>query len=162
MSQLNYDKDQPVALEGMLADSGDRYIISRNAEVALPYGKLAIEGTDTDEQAKLPTVATDITDAEKVLGVIHRDGIKENTADSEAQYEVGDDAGIVRSGNPYIKPETAVTTQDPVYVRFNAPGSEVLGSFRNDADGGNAALLANAKFMGNVEAGELVKLRITK
>ena len=54
---------------------------------------------------------------------------------------------VLEAGVIVVQTDDSVSRFDPVYVRCTATGTEKVGSFRNDADGGDCILLANARFL---------------
>lgn len=59
-----------------------------------------------------------------------------------APYYTGTVAPVMTQGRIYIVPETIVTSNSPVYLRVAPNGLNTqLGSFRADADSGNAVLI---------------------
>lgn len=125
---------------------------------AIPFGRFVTKDPAYDERAHLPIAATDITNAGACAGFTIRNNTVEN--DAGAGYAVADQMEVVEQGIIYVLVENAVTTASGVYVRFTASGSEELGRVRSDNDGGDAALLPNARFLDGGAAGELVRLQI--
>lgn len=54
---------------------------------------------------------------------------------ADAVANAGVNLSIVTKGDVYIDPEVEVAITDPVYCRLTATGTEVVGAWRNDADG---------------------------
>lgn len=113
-----------------------------------------------DKTARLPQsgdVALDI------LGIVCNRGDVElpfqTGFDSSAQLVPGAELAVLRQGEIWVRPETAVSVNDPVYCRVVATGSEQAGALRNDADGGDAVQLS-ARFRTAASAGGLAKIQI--
>jgi hypothetical protein len=113
--------------------------------------------TETDEIAFGTAVARDGTSRTKckspdssgdeIVGLARFDRSREQfLASGIFGYEANAEVCVVRQGRVAVKPEVDVVAGDPVYVRVTAAGAEKLGALRNDADGGDAILLANAYF----------------
>lgn len=83
----------------------------------------------------------------------------------QAPYYVGDPVPVLTMGRIYVVPETVVTAESPVYLRFAPNGANTtLGLFRGDADSGNAFLIpaTSAKWReGNGTIGGIAVLELT-
>jgi hypothetical protein len=68
-------------------------------------------------------------------------------------YPKGDRFNLMKEGRMWLNPETPVVAGNAVYVRVtpNGPYAQT-GAVRADADGGNAILLAGAKFVDTTTA----------
>jgi hypothetical protein len=65
----------------------------------------------------------------------------------EDGYDPGSPVTYVHHGRVVVPVETDITSlNDPVYVRIIATGDEEAGAWRNDADGGDAVLVSNARW----------------
>lgn len=157
MSQTAYSINMSEGKNGSLADSGDNDILSvinPVGGVALPYGRLAVSN-GTEGQAKLPTVATDITTAANVRGVVLGQQNIESDASGDPEHPVGSVVSVLRKGRVYVKVEEAVTDGSDVYVRF-AAGGNGLGSFGDTAGAGpDRAILAGARYVKGAAANGL-------
>ena len=71
----------------------------------------------------------------------------ESTTGAGYEYAKGDVVPVVRRGQVWVKTENACKTDDLVYVRVVATGSEETGSFRSDSDSGDAVVLRGASFL---------------
>jgi len=78
---------------------------------------------------------------------------------SSASIAVGGEVAVLRQGEIWVRPETAVAVNDPVYCRVVATGAEVAGALRNTADGGDAVLLPG-RFRTAASAGGLAKIQL--
>jgi len=157
MSQTIVDLNQPIGLPGQKANIVPDSVRSYIAEADLGFGLLVVAGTDPDRQVKPPALSTDITVFNTVRGVTLRDVARENGA---IDIEDESAASVLEFGDVFVTVETAVTPASSVFVRFGGVGTP--GAFRNDADGSNAAALANARFITSAGIGEIAILRITR
>ncbi len=117
MAQTRYTIDQTGAFSGMLADLGDKYIVSKSAEGEINFGYAVMPGTAGD-QVKVSTGA--------LLGVaVH-------THKEDGKYLDKDTVNVLRKGAVYVRLTTGQTPAigGAVYVN-NADGT-----FRTDATGG--------------------------
>lgn len=156
MSQ-NSVAEQSASFEGMKGDAGDDDVLSRAAEVAIPFGKLVVLGTDVDNQCALPDAAGDVTTAGLQLGVSLQSHAMEQAADRTG-YKAQDMVSIMHKGRVYVKVEEAVTPADPPVVR-HAAGGLGLGSFAK-TDDANHALLANARYLSSAGINGLALLEV--
>jgi len=82
-----------------------------------------------------------------------------------APYYTGDPVPVLTQGRIYVVPETVVTAESPVYVRFTGNGLyQTLGLFRGDADSTTCQLIAatSAKWReGNGVVGGIAVLELT-
>ena len=145
MSQTSY-VEQGQLLAGMKADTGFDDVLSALAEGAVPFGRFLAAGTDAERQVKLPALATDITNKKALRGIaVHTHAIEsEYQGSNPAEYKDEAAVSYIRKGRIAVEVDEAVSTTDAVFVRF-AGGNE--GKFRSDADGSNAAELANARYV---------------
>lgn len=163
--QLAYNNFPDQAREGFLVDTSPvRDIVSRLAEVVIPFGKFVVATIGQSEDlVKLPTAATDISVAGLGAGVAIADTSKE-TPDgaTRGEFAIDDAVPVIRKGRIWVLAEDEVTDLDkPVFVRFVAAGLEVLGSFRTDADTADAEELTKARWRSRtVGAGQLAILEI--
>ena len=151
--------EQSAAFEGMKADLGDDDVLSRAAEVIVPFGKLVVLGTNKDLQCNLPASAGDVTTAGLQLGVaVASHGLESKPSLSGAQYAAKDMVSVLHKGRCYVKVEASVVPSDVVVVRHAAGGLGV-GSFSKTADGSHAAL-GNARYLSSASANGLALLEV--
>jgi|GEM_PF-2510968 len=128
----------------LVANPGSDFTLTTllNADQSrLPLG-LAMVDVD-GEEARLPTTGDA---ARNVLGILargkqvgaHRDGSPEGHTPG-AVLEVFEDVDVYLLDTL----ETDLAVGDQIYVRTVAAGSEQAGALRNDADGGDAVLMAS-------------------
>jgi hypothetical protein len=100
MIQSSYVFEPAVAVEGMIADSGVRDVLSRLLESATAdAGHFVVKGTATD-QAKLPGVATDVTNL--LLGVLVFQPMQEATGTAN-RFVATDAVAVMRRGRIWVK-----------------------------------------------------------
>ena len=169
MSQLVYDNFPEQAREGFIADNTQvRDIVSRLAEVVVPFGKFVVASTGQSEDlAKLPTVTGDITTPGLATGIAIADpSVETAKADTFGNYKVNTTIPVMRKGRIWVIAEDEVTDLDAdVFVRFadagGSPPDASLGSFRTDADTADAVQLVKARWRGRtVGTFQLVILEI--
>lgn len=131
MSQTTYKFDFLEGKDGLIADTGPNYIISRAAEGAIQFGRFVTQGTDLDKQVKVPTAAADITTTSNAMGVAVRKENVEVTSEPAAVADT-DDIAVMRQGRIYVLVEEAVTADSSVYVRYAATAQRSRLSFNAD------------------------------
>ena len=148
MSQTSYNNEQGVAFAGMRADIFPARIRTGvNGEaVALPFG-VALKKGAADGKFALPTAAGD-----KIIGIaLHEHGREPAGLIGDQGIAPGAVFPVLDEGTCYVKVETPVVAEAPVYARF-AAGGNGLGSFRADADGAKALLVKGARFLTSAAA----------
>ncbi len=67
----------------------------------------------------------------------------ETDSNGATQYSGGDVVSLLQKGDIWVEVDDAITPSlgDPVFVRASASGSEVLGAFRDSADGADCIFL---------------------
>jgi hypothetical protein len=156
MSQTSYSINQDAALEGQLADSGIKDVMSYTAEEDLKFGRAVLQGT-ADGQCLLP--AGNITG---LLGVaIHQHKEQGLVGSQDAKYLEGDSVNVLKKGRMWVKVEEAVVAQDPVYVRHTTGGGGTeLGAFRKSADTSTAAVVSGMKYLTSADAAALALIEV--
>jgi len=149
MSQLVYNIDTTIAVEGNLADTGMRVdVISRVALAPLPCARLLVIDTTAsleDRGVQLPT--TDFTGLGTVEGILIWDGGKVKDPVTGFNYEAGDELPVLRSGRVWVLAENASPRGGQAFARFTSGGGgSVLGRIRSNADTGSAAAIPSARF----------------
>lgn len=151
--QLAHEIEMPTAKAGLVADLRATDVISRLAEDAAGAraGVMMIRGTDLETQAIAPTIPVTNLIA---LGVVMLDSSKEPAATAAAQaadneYDVEQSLPIVRKGPIWVlcDDNAVIVAGGLCFVRNVAGGAEVLGAFRNDVDGGDAAVQEDMLFV---------------
>lgn len=135
-----------------------------NAEFS---GPLVVDDfTVTLGASQATAVITDST-ADTLYGVALRIQNKMNIlnpnvgSDGAAPYYEGEAVSLLTRGRVYVKVENAVSSDDQVYLRFVSGGAgEEVGQFRSDNAGGNAVLVADARWIFGASAGGLAVLEI--
>lgn len=120
----------------------------------IDFGLAVIRDPANEAGALLPTAPGD-----QFLGITVRELARENIApigSGQTAYVNGDIMNVLRTnGRIWVLVEDAVTAGGNVFFRTTAPGSEQLGAFRSDADGGDADQVEGAIFDTGAAAGEL-------
>jgi hypothetical protein len=126
-------------------------------ETGIGFGLCVVQddevGAGHESLAHLPSLVTDITNAFKVLGVtVHQHTVEQaKPTSNNVGYPVQSEMSVMKRGRIWVETEVPVVSTDTPYVRAIASGSEIRGAFRNDADGGDAGILANARFLNDSE-----------
>jgi hypothetical protein len=132
-AQLSYDYDMTIGLEGQIATTVNRTVVSRLSEAIVPFGRVLSLGTDKDTQCKLPSLSTDISVENNVLGVSTSTKAKEDDPTKDfAYYRAKDSVNILRKGQVYMKTESDIAPNDTVYVRYETQQQEQTLSFDID------------------------------
>lgn len=139
-------------------------------EPSVPFGvfvtqDLNITGQGADNIARLPFATGEVSTERLALGVAVHNQASENALVSSGLSEVGYPSqsamSILRRGLVWVVVEDAVVAGGAAFVRFVASATEQLGSFRSDADSGDAVALPNARFKTSASAGGLAILDIS-
>lgn len=162
--QLSYSHAPAAGYPGMIADSGDRHVVSRvNPAVIIPYGLGVTKGT-SDDHVKLPTSAAEVG---KLQGIALEDQASEQIPGSDAPaHPLNSAVPVLRQGRVWVKAEVAVTAGDPVYCRWNDgnSGRTQKGAFGNSADQVSAAdtatLVPGARWETSASAGAIAQIHI--
>lgn len=118
-AQLSYDYDMTIGLEGQIATTGPRRVLSRLAQEIVPFGRVLTLGTDKDTQCQLPKVNTDLAVVNNVLGISTSTKAKEDDPTKDfAYYRDKDSVNVLREGTVYMKTESAIAPGDTVHVRY--------------------------------------------
>lgn len=126
--------DAPAAgLAGMIADTGNREIVSRIVEDAggIAPGTFVTKGT-ADYHAAQIDAAGDVSSAGVLLGVAVLDTSR---APGTPQYAQNDQIPILRKGRIWVQSETAQAYGATPYIRHaTSVNGSIVGLIRNDAD----------------------------
>lgn len=156
MSQDSVNINQSIGVAGnkgsIVPDSVRSYV----AEGDLAFGRYLTKGTNPDTQVTYPAASADVTSLANFRGISIRDVARENNSVDILDKSM---VSCLELGDIIVEPETAVTPNDGVFVRFQG-GNE--GKFRNDVDGGNAVALPNARWITSALANAPAFLRIVK
>lgn len=155
MVQLVHAINMPDARAGLMGDSARvQDVITRLAEDAAGAraGTFLVPGTDAETQAVAPTATGEVSDGDG-LGVVLYDASKMPATTAAAlaagnEYDDEDALPLVGKGRVWVlcDDDATVVANTPAFVRFVAGAGEVLGAFREDADGADAVELPNAVF----------------
>lgn len=155
MSQTSFSNSiSAYVQEGALADSAENEVRTGLAEIAIPFGKFCIRGTDPENQVKLPGLSTDITALTSVAGPAVHDQAREQVSSGTPGYALKEAVSILTKGKMVALAEETCVAGDPVYVRYVAGGSGV-GSFGKTAGTSERALLAGARWVKGASAAAL-------
>lgn len=156
--QTSYSVETAVGYAGMIADTGDRHVVSRvNPSVIIPIGCYVTKGTE-DDHVKLPTTANEVT---KGQGVAIQDWLSESTPTGELpQYPVKSAVSVMRQGRVWVTVEEAVNADDDVYVRYATGTGTQKGAFRKSADTTTAAVLPGARYITSALANGLAQIEL--
>ncbi len=105
----------------------------------LEMGRFVKKGADDDSIVALAAGDTvgDIVGALRRTDANHFHSLENDRGSSVVdRLPVGTHLSVVYEGLMFIRPETALVAEGPIFCRIN--GSGRLGGFRNDADGGDA------------------------
>ena len=132
MSQTSVN-DQGIARVGQkYALLSDR-VLSYAAEAAVPFGRFCSLGTDKDLQAKLPSLATDITSIKAKRGAaVHSHALESVVDGLEPGYLAKSIMSLMVLGGMFVETEEVVTPESDVYVRF--AGKKQVQTIVFDAD----------------------------
>jgi len=137
MSQTSVN-DQGIARVGQkYALLLDR-VLSYAAESAVPFGRFCSLGTDKDLQAKLPSLATDITSIKAKRGAaIHSHAMESVNDGLEPGYLAKSIMSLMVKGGIFVETEEVVTAESDVYVRFAGKKQVQTIVFDADLEGSN-------------------------
>ncbi len=162
MSQLDYQIDMTIGVEGGIADTTfGKDTISRVALADLRCARLLVRDATAplgDRGAKIPTA--DFAGSGDVLGVLMWDPGKVNDgliSSVKVNFAAGDELPVLRRGRIYVKPEDAVVQGVQAFARFaSGGGGTELGRFRSDADTATAAAVPSARWFTSTTAADQV------
>lgn len=167
--QRSYKKELVPAIEGGLAyEITPQQVLSRVGTTDIPFGRFVTQGPN-DDQVHLPVVAGDVTGTPGLLGISRRTQFIESAPVSAATEESdayvpaiipqGEAFNVEKKGPIWMLAEQDCTPANNVFVRTVAnvaftPGTP--GSFRIDADAGNATQASNCRILTSAKAGGFV------
>lgn len=143
--QENYNEVMPVGYEGMISSTIPVTLLSREVEVAIGFGKVAVSGSAPKQI--IPGTAADQT----VIGITVRDQdvSSANTDGFPAQYT----ARVLNKGEIYVTAGGTATFDTDVYM-VPATGRFVSASTDN-------LPIPGAKFVDSGVDGDLVRIELT-
>ena len=121
----------------------------------LPVGRAVVRNSSDSQVMELPGAGSVSADLLGVTVRKHAYNVPSNNA--EMIIPLGSFGEVLYQGELYVEIDDAVVAGDPVYARV---ANGTLGIFRNDADGGDAVLLASAKFIEAGSSGDVVAIRV--
>lgn len=110
----------------------------------------AVTGWAITAGASQATITATNTTSDSIFGVALFDesqmnGWSPTGSTGPLPYQVGQSVSNMSQGHVFVTPEVAVTSDDPVYVRFINNGTgKTRGQFRNDSDSGKAFLVPSS------------------
>ncbi|MFW6086150.1 MAG: structural cement protein Gp24 [Myxococcota bacterium] len=148
--QTEYNQNPDIGMEGQLAQPAQFQDIASGkveTEDGIAPGLGVVQGTEDDQVAIADDSAT-------IVGVSVLRVARETA--TWAENEV---MPVLKKGYIYVRVEDAVSKHGDAFVRHTAPGSETVGAFRSDGDGGNARSFPGV-FRSDAGAGELALLEV--
>lgn len=117
-------------------------LIENGASIGFGLWVIRDQSNTPGRNAFLPTKTTDISTAGRLRGLTLRDNFQESAAiaANSVGYPLLSSMNILETGYGVVLVEDPanVVVGQQVFCRFTATGSEILGSSRTDADGGDA------------------------
>lgn len=153
MVQSTYN-NQAIGFPGGLADSSLSNIISKIADVAIPYGFGVVRGA-AENGVKLPTAT-----GGEFMGVAVSTTAGQANGSDVFQYEIDSSVNVGDMGVYYVITEQAVVPGNPVFLRHTVNAALVPGGFRKDLDTDKADAITGATFESTTAAGELAIIKI--
>lgn len=160
--QTSYSINIPaVSYPGQIADASyvkDALSVLLVA-AAVPFGVFVCKdaantGGFDQLAAKVPALATDITNVGSLLGVLLAEQvIAQDPSVAVPTWPIKSAVAALRKGRVWVLSETAVVDGNPVFVRFaTGAGGSQKGAVRADADTATAAQAPNCVFRGTYAA----------
>jgi hypothetical protein len=114
---------------------------------AIDFGLFVCQDLLYEDVARVPIVATDITNVKLARGIVCHDQAIEQFYQSAGGegYGLNREMSIVKEGMIWVVPETAMAITDDVYARYTVSGATKLGGIRNDDDTSKAAIIPSAR-----------------
>ena len=138
--QNSVSNDPAKAVAGMEADNGPKDVISKVANETVLYGNFVTRVAGDEGKCKRPAEETDITAVASQLGIARAAFDVESKADGlDPNYSQYDLVSVAQSGRYYVKVEEAVTTADPVFVRYANKPEIVTIVYSKDFENGDSA-----------------------
>jgi hypothetical protein len=163
--QTTYSDNAPVAIAGMLADLGPKYVKSLKAPSDIPFGIAVKVGATADVCALLAATS------DRVSGIVVHSHAHESAGLTGANgVPAKDTASVLRMGLCWVKVEDAVAVDGAVFVRHatsvNTPALTQRGALRSDADINSAVptafALTGARYVTAAAAGGLALVEINR
>lgn len=168
-SEANWDATDAVIV-GYSA-SGDRLVET----VALPdAGNVTVESLNVFSSIESITIEAQTGDAGGSIGLgatagaldggitllsVTRDNFFLDGGGSRVRdYLTGEEVAVIEKGQVHIACENAHAANGQVYVRLVATGEEEIGTFRSDADGGDAVPMKGWQFVTSSASGGIVMI----
>jgi len=114
MSQDTVSRTQDLSVPGVLSSLNPKTVRTyENLNEIIPFGRGVDKISGQENGAKLP----DVGGSGDLLGVVIRDLNRGAVAEAEA-YPINSAIGVLKKGSIYVEVESAVDTDDSVYVRY--------------------------------------------
>lgn len=131
---------------GQLAYGSDADLLVRS--YVLEDATAVVPGRGVVYDAANDSIKTPSAGGQKFMGVAFDDG---SLAIEDASYAVGGNVNVpvLRRGQVFVQTSEAVVPTDAVYLQHtDGGGIKLVGTFRTDNDGGNAALVDGVEWAG--------------
>ena len=142
--QTTYNETMDAGRLGAIADTNDKTLVSRNAEVAaIGFGAPVVQGTADNGVWEAKTGDT------AIYGISVRD-----RSTSNDEFAVGESVRVMTKGTIWVTAAVAVAAGDPVAVKV------ADATFEKTAATGVIAI-AGARWDSSAAIGELAKIRLS-
>lgn len=133
MSQTTVSRTQDLSVPGVLSSLNPKTARTyENLNEIIPFGRGVDKIAAKENGAKLP----DVGGSGDFLGVAIRDLNRGAVAGAES-YPINSAIGVCKKGSIYVEVESAVTTDDSVYVRYIGKAQRQLITLDIDLESGN-------------------------
>lgn len=157
--QLDYTLKHSVAFAGMLACPLQDCVFDTfiNPDDEILFGTGVARDTTADGLAKEPDGS-----GVQIVGVaLYDPTVAIDATTGGDAYPVESNLAVMKQGKIWVYVEEAVSTTDPVYVRYGSgAGGTIKGYFRTDGDTSTALLVSNARFSTSTDDEGLAILEI--
>jgi len=129
---------------------------------AIGFGLFVCQDLLYTEVARVPIVATDVTNVKLARGItVHTQAIEQfYQSAGGAGYALNAEMSICKKGMVWVTTETAMAITDDVYARYTVSGATVLGGIRNDDDTSKAGIIPTARVVRPVAAAGLCLIEL--
>ncbi len=149
MPQTSVAATLTVGQIGQLAYEGDANLLARGYPLenatSIPPGR-GVNYDAVNDSVLLPSGAGQL-----FMGVCFDDG---KLPIDQTSYETGETVPVVKKGEVWVLTTEAVDPSDAVFLQHTLNAGRVPGSFRTDADGGNADAVAGCQWTGAFSSGK--------
>jgi hypothetical protein len=149
MPQTSVAATLTVGQIGQLAYEGDANLLARGYTLenatAIPPGR-GVNYDAVNDSVLLPSAGGQL-----FQGVCFDDG---KLPIDQTSYETGETVPVVKKGEVWVLTSEAVDPSDAVFLQHTAGAGKPAGSFRTDADGGNADAVSGCQWTGVFSSGK--------